>query len=212
VITQQDLDALWNFDDPRGSEQRLRNAAEADRDNADELLTQVARALGLQESYDAARELLDQIEDDQLPPATRVRIALERGRVENSAGHPEVALPLFDAARALADEHGLEFLHIDALHMLAITDREREAHWTAEAVLAAGAATDDRTRRWLVALHNNHGWTFYDDGDFLGATAEFERALEWAENIGSEAQQRYAREALDEARAAASRQSGWTGP
>ena len=48
-----DLRPLWNFDDPAGSEQRFRAAADV-AEGAERLvlLTQVARALGLQERYD----------------------------------------------------------------------------------------------------------------------------------------------------------------
>ena len=43
-----DLTELWNFDDPAGSEQRLRAAqVEAPETEAAVLQTQVARALGL---------------------------------------------------------------------------------------------------------------------------------------------------------------------
>lgn len=206
MIAQQRLDELWDFADPRASEQRLRAAAEDDPDNAVEWLTQVARALGLQEAYAEARQLLDRIDTPDLSSAARVRIALERGRVENSAGAPGQAVSHFDDARRLAERSGLQFLQVDALHMLAIADPDQEARWTTEGISVAAAAADDRTLRWLVSLHNNHGWTLYDNGDFTGAVAQFERALEWAEQVGSTTQQQYAREALQEARAAVDRQ------
>ncbi|MBO0811854.1 MAG: hypothetical protein J2P23_07380 [Microlunatus sp.] len=135
----------------------------------------------------------------------RVGIALERGRLANSSGHPDRAVPQFRAAAELAGRHGLEFLRIDALHMLAIADPEREPAWTAEATRAAEASQDSRTRRWLISLHNNHGWALYDAGDRDGAIAEFELTLEVAEAIGTATQQRYAHEALDEARRTATR-------
>jgi hypothetical protein len=62
VITQELLDELWDFGDPAGSERRL--AAEAasrahtDAERA-ELLTQQARALGLQERFGAGQALLE---------------------------------------------------------------------------------------------------------------------------------------------------------
>ena len=50
---------LWDFDDPAASEHRFREAA-VGSDRA-VMLTQVARALGLQEAYDAGHALLDEV-------------------------------------------------------------------------------------------------------------------------------------------------------
>lgn len=199
MISQQQLDELWDFDDAPGSESRLRAAAAtAAGAEADEYLTQVARSLGLQDRFDEARAVLDPISSSD--PAVATRVALERGRIENSAGRPDRAVPHFLNAAERADQHGLEFLQIDALHMLAITDADHEPELTAQAVALAEASTDDRTRRWLISLHNNHGWTLYEAGDRDGAIAEFELALELAEKIGTASQQQYAREALAEAK------------
>jgi hypothetical protein len=56
VITQELLDELWDFGDPAGSERRLASEAASqahtDAERA-ELLTQQARALGLQERFGA---------------------------------------------------------------------------------------------------------------------------------------------------------------
>lgn len=199
MITQQQLDELWDFGDPAASESRLRAAAaSAADDERSEYLTQVGRSLGLQERFDEARAVLDRIRSDS--PAVRTRLALERGRIENSSGHPDRAVPHFRSAVDLAEQYGLDFLMIDALHMLAIADADHEADWTARGLSAAATSDDPRTRRWLISLHNNHGWTLYDTGDRPGAVAEFELALELAESIGTPTQQQYAREALAEAR------------
>ena len=85
---------LWNFDDPESSEQRFRAEAEnADPDDRLVLMTQVARALGLQEKYDEGNAVLD----DLSPPEDEVavRIALERGRLFRSEDDPDQARPLF---------------------------------------------------------------------------------------------------------------------
>ncbi|MGL4255375.1 MAG: hypothetical protein ACRCSL_03510 [Microbacterium sp.] len=54
-----------------------------------ELETQVARALGLQERFDEADAVLSTT--PVLSAALTVRVALERGRVRNSAGDPAAA-------------------------------------------------------------------------------------------------------------------------
>ena len=61
-----------------------------------ELLTQIARAMGLQMRFDEAHALLDDAQALLTPdmPQAAVRVALERGRLINTAGagcHPSAA-------------------------------------------------------------------------------------------------------------------------
>jgi hypothetical protein len=201
VITQALLDELWDFSDPVASEARLRAAAESERD-ADaraELETQVARTLGLQERYDPADRVLDGIRSQSV--AVGVRVALERGRLRNSAGDPATAVPLFRAAAEGASGDEFVFLRVDALHMLAIADAEHSPAWTARALAVLDAGGDDRAQRWRVGLHNNAGWALFDAEDFVGAIAEFERARDAAVRWGTAQQLTWADEALAEARA-----------
>lgn len=203
MIGQDDLDALWDFDDPIGSQRRLRTAADASASpDREEYLTQVARSQGLQDRFAEARTLLDELDVAGVPDQVGVRIALERGRVENSAGQPARAVPLFVSAAERAAAAGLDFLRIDALHMLAIADPDGSRQWTDQALELAEAATDPRTRRWAVSLHNNRGWALIDAGDVEAAIVAFTAAVSWAEQVGTPLQQRYAREALAEARQA----------
>ncbi len=91
---------LWNFEDPAASEAAFRNAqTEIDRagDHAllMELLTQIARAQGLQRQYEAADATLAAVEASLRPDEVRARIryALERGRLLRSSGRPALARP-----------------------------------------------------------------------------------------------------------------------
>jgi tetratricopeptide (TPR) repeat protein len=204
MITQELLDELWDFSDPAGSERRF--AAEAaslahtDAERA-ELLTQQARALGLQERFGEGRALLDSL-GHEADAAARTRVKLEAGRLLNSAGNTEDAVIEFEEALTVARSGGLLFLEIDALHMLAIADRARSSERAAEAIDRALEAPDDRTRRWLVSLYNNLGCSSSEDGDLDQALAAFRRAQEWAELIGTEQQRVWAREAVEECAAA----------
>ena len=108
----------------------------------------------------------------------------------------------FEDAAALARSGGLLFLEIDALHMLAIADRARARERAAEAIDRALAAPDDRTRRWLVSLYNNLGCSYSEAGDLDQALAAFLQAQGWAERVGTEQQQAWAREAIQECAAA----------
>lgn len=199
-ISQDDLDALWDFSDPIASEAAFRGAiSSTDNPLSRAVLgTQLARALGLQERYDEADRVLEGI--DAPIPAIRARVALERGRLRNSGGHPEDAVGFFENAATVAEAAGEPFLLVDALHMLGIAQPERgEVHVAAAlAALDADPAPDGRTQRWRVALHNNRGWALFDDGELTAALQEFEQALRDAEQYGTEQQQGWAREAIEE--------------
>jgi tetratricopeptide (TPR) repeat protein len=204
VITQELLDELWDFDDPAGSEQRFA-VEEASQSHTDseraELVTQRARALALQRRFADGHALLDSL-GDPADAVVRTRVALETGRLLNSAGRPAEAVPEFEAAARTAETAGLLFLQIDALHMLAIADETRPGEWAAQAIGLALAAPEDRTRRWLVSLHNNLGWWHFDGGRLTEALGNFRQAQEWAEHVGNEQQRVWAREAIDECVAA----------
>lgn len=188
-----DPSVLWDFDDPAGSETRFREAADL-AEGADRLvlLTQVARAIGLQGRYDEAHAVLDDlaVEDDEV--ATRV--ALERGRLHRSSGHPEESVPHFESAAATARETGLEVLHVDALHMLALVAPAEEALERHHAALAVARASEDEAARdWDASLLNNIGMTHADAEDWGAALAAFEEALEARERIGDDGRSRVAR-------------------
>jgi len=200
-ISQEDLDALWNFSDPVASEAAFRGAISATDEPVSRAVlgTQLARALGLQERYDEADRVLEGI--DAPVPAIRARVALERGRLRNSGGHPEDAVAFFENAASVAEAANEPFLLVDALHMLGIADAARgEVHTTRalEVLDALDAASDRRTQRWRVSLHNNRGWALFDAGELTAALQEFEQALRDAEEYGTEEQRRWAREAIEE--------------
>ncbi|KQN89065.1 hypothetical protein [Arthrobacter sp. Leaf69] len=199
MLEQKSLDQLWNFDDPAGSEARFRAAAgdeSYDADEQAELATQLGRAIGLQGRYDEADALLDSIDADE--PTVAVRVLLERGRLLNTSGHAEMAVPLFEQAAELADHLSEEFLAVDALHMLAIADAAHAETWTRSALEYASTVHDPRTKRWMVSLHNNLGWTLHEAGRFTEALVEFQLAEQWAERVGTPQQLVRAQEAIAE--------------
>ena len=110
-----EFDALWNFDDPAGTETRFREMLSKARESSNqeyaaELLTQIARAQGLQQKFAEAQATLDEV-DALLKPgmkSAKVRTLLERGRVLNSSRNAEEAMPGFTEALRLAQDSGLE--------------------------------------------------------------------------------------------------------
>jgi len=193
MSTMTDPSELWDFDDPAGSEQRFRKAVEtAEGTDRLVLLTQAARALGLQERYDEGHAVLDELSVSD--PQVATRVALERGRLLRSGGDPEAARPHFEAAATTAREAGLQALHVDALHMVALVapveDRQR---LTEEALAVARGATDQAARDWDASLLNNLGMVHADAGDWPTALATFEQALAARERIGDPGRTRVAK-------------------
>ena len=175
---------LWDFDDPAASGERFLDAAEqADEPDRTAWLTQYARALGLQERYSDAHKVLDRLSSTDALAATY--LDLERGRLLNSSGRADDARPIFESAARTAEAAGLDALHVDALHMVAIVAPPEEQHEVnARALAVARASSDQRARDWDASLLNNIGMTYADAGDFDQALATFQEALAARERIG----------------------------
>lgn len=176
------IDGLWDFDDPAASEGRFRDSlAAATGDERLELLTQVARAQGLQRRFADAHRTLDEVDGDlaQASPRVHIRSLLERGRVYRSSGSNDQATTPFRAAFERATRAQEPGLAVDAAHMLALTvvdPVEREA-WHERGIALADASDDPAARRWLPSLRNNLGWSRFEAGRHVEALNEFERAL-----------------------------------
>jgi tetratricopeptide (TPR) repeat protein len=197
MLTQQTLDQLWDFEHPEIAEARFRAAMSEDRFDPDEraeLGTQLGRAIGLQGRFEEADAVRDAIDGDE--PTVAVRVLLERGRVLNSSGHAEMAVPLLEQAAELADHLSEEYLAVDALQMLAAADTAHAETWTRSALEYASTVHDDRTRRWLAALHIKLGWILHHAGRCTEAMVEFQLAEQWAVRVGTPQQQQLAREAI----------------
>jgi tetratricopeptide (TPR) repeat protein len=184
---------LWDFADPADSEQRFRDvAATAPEPVRTHALTQVARALGLQERYDEGHAVLDALSPGDAE--SRVRLALERGRLLRSAGEDVVSRTFFEQASHEAQRAGLDELAVDALHMIALVvepaDR-LDAHY--QALARAKASDDPAARDWDASILNNIGMAHADAGDHGGALAAFEDALEARLRIGDPDRTRVAR-------------------
>ncbi len=138
-----DLDQLWDFQSPVGSEQRFQQAlGTASGSDAIILQTQIARTYGMRKDFARAREILFGIQTSaaQTGGEAAVRFFLELGRTYASGAHDPTVLSSADktAARnayleafALAETSRLDGLAIDALHMLAFVDTEpvQQLHW-----------------------------------------------------------------------------------
>lgn len=196
------LDRAWDFDRPAESEARFRAKLSVLPPGSVarlELLTQVARAQGLQRNFDAARATLDEVHRalPGTPDRVTVRYLLERGRVYNSSQQAAKALPLFREALERARSAGEDFLAIDAAHMLGIAaPADERLQWDLEAIAMTEASSDPRARHWLASLYNNIGWAYHDRGDYSTALAYFDKALPAWEARGGERNVVFARWAI----------------
>jgi tetratricopeptide (TPR) repeat protein len=177
---KDDLRPLWDFGDLDATEARFTERLDAEQDDAlrAELLTQLARVDGLRGDFGAGEERLREAEALAGTSARAgVRIDLERGRLRNSSGDPEAALPLFVRATGSADEQGELFIAADAAHMAAIAapTRDERLSWTKRGITLAESG--DGGRYWVGPLLNNLGWDQYEAGEHEAALESFEQAL-----------------------------------
>ena len=183
-----DIRALWDFDDPARSEVVFReHLAGASRDEALSLQTQIARTYGLRSRFDEAHAVLDRVEPDLATagPEPTVRYLLERGRTWRSSGKPDQARALFLRAVDIATAANLEYLAIDAMHMVAIVEpAEQQMAWNQRALAAAAQAADPAARQWQASLANNIGVTLHEQGRYDEALASFRTALAARERMG----------------------------
>jgi tetratricopeptide (TPR) repeat protein len=200
-----DFDSLWNYDRPDETEAKFREIlAQAETLGGDkryqaELLTQIARAEGLQKRFEEGHRTLDRANAmlEPVSPRIEVRSLLERGRLFNSSGNPSQAIPLFQKAFGNAEAAGEDALAVDAAHMLGICETpQRAMEWNLRALAAAEASGNPKVRRWAGALLNNIGWTHHDQKEFAKALDFFNRALAFREDQGNAREIRIARWAV----------------
>lgn len=189
-----DFDALWDYNDAAKTEATFRTLipeAEASGNTSYhvQLLTQIARAEGLQRKFDEAHRTLDAAEGmltDDLVVA-RIRYLLERGRVTNSSGQREESKPYFLDAWNLAVKSGEDFYAVDAAHMMGIVEPpDEQLEWNEKAIDLAEKSADEKARGWLGSLYNNTGWSYHDSGEYEKALDMFEKTLAWYEEKGDQ--------------------------
>ena len=182
-----EFDALWDYNDPGQTELKFRELIPVAKESGDisyyaQLLTQIARAEGLQRKFEEAHNTLDTVEamlTDELVVA-RIRYLLESGRVHNSSNQPDESKPCFLEAWELGLEHGEDYYAVDAAHMMGIVEPpEKQLEWAAKAMELAEKSEDERARNWLGPLYNNTGWSYHDLGEYDKALELFEKSLKF---------------------------------
>lgn len=185
------VDSGWNFQDPAASEANFldlieRGQALGDSAYVVETMTQLARSIGMQRRFDEAHSVLNEVESmlTEDMPLARVRLLLERGRANNSGGDSAGSIEHFEEALSISRSFDLEYLAVDAAHMLGIVEQPDNAiRWNETAIEMAEAAEDERARTWLGPLYNNLAWTYNDLGKHEDALALFEKDILFRESL-----------------------------
>ena len=199
MASQIDFDSLWDYAKPDETEKKFREMLQhlSQEDAiALELLTQIARAQGLQRRFDEAHKTLDLVEKKLStdPSRAKIRYLLERGRVFNSSGQVEKARPWFEQAEETATQISEDFYAVDAMHMLAIlADPPQSLVLNLRAIQRAESSTQEKARNWLGSLYNNMGWSYHDLGDYETALEIFQKGEAWQKSKGRVNQTRIAK-------------------
>ncbi|MGB3019498.1 MAG: tetratricopeptide repeat protein, partial [Ignavibacteria bacterium] len=184
-----DFDSLWNYNDPAATETKFREILPQIKESGNiseylQLLTQIARTLGLRRMFDESHKLLDEVEpqlNDSLPKA-KVRYLLERGRTFNSSDKISEARELFLQAYDLAASAKEDNLAVDAAHMMGIVESDdKSVEWNEKAMEIAEASSDPKANKWLGSLYNNLGWTYFEMKQYERALDLFRKDAVWYE-------------------------------
>lgn len=198
------IERLWQYNNPKESESRfhafldsLKSSSDKyDHDFAAEILTQIARAQGLQGKFKQGLESIYKAESEIKSTSGRgwVRILMEKGRLYNSSGNGDKALPLFLEAWQLASQKRFDYLAIDAAHMLGIvSEPSQQNEWNLKALALAESSTMSEAKNWLGPLYNNIGWSYHDNGEYEKALEFFEKGESWRKQMGESESLRIAR-------------------
>ena len=193
-----DVAPLWKFSDPAGSEKRFREAlATASGDDAIELQTQIARTWGLRGDFEQARRILAGVEPGiaKAGASAQVRYHLELGRTWASPAHPpeqvtperrERARAEYTAAFEKAKAAKLDYLALDALHMMVMVDPSpaEQMAWNEKALAYLEASPQAEAKKWEGPLRNNLGYAYHLAGRYDEAIVQFRLSLAAYERDG----------------------------
>lgn len=192
TMAKEPINKLWDFNDPKLSESRFRGRlADEEKENAPlvermEILTQVARAEGLQQKFDEAHKTLDTVEATLASLNSTyldTRYYLERGRAFNSSGKKEEAKQEFLKAIESGKKGGHDYYTIDGIHMMAVADEPaKQLDWTELGIAMAEASSEDRAKLWLGTFYNNSGWTYFGMKEYQKALDLFIKNEKFAES------------------------------
>lgn len=189
-----DFDQLWDYEKPAATEMNFRELLANAENNPSytlQLLTQIARAQGLQGKFEEAQRTLSTVDAGMInDPIVKTRYLLEYGRVLNSSGQREKSREYFVQAYETGLAAQADFYTVDAAHMMAIIepDPDEQLAWNEKALVLAAKSEDARAQKWAGSLYNNLGWTYHERGEYEKALNTFQKALAFRQQHGNERQ------------------------
>ncbi|HRK59655.1 MAG TPA: hypothetical protein PLI74_08435 [Candidatus Kapabacteria bacterium] len=186
LANSQDIDALWDYMDPIKSEQCFTQAIAQINPGTlpllyAELLTQRARAIGLQQQYERAFATLADADAliNNTSSVALVRYYLEYGRLLHSSRTSHANEYLLKSY-TLAIELHEDFYAIDAAHMLGIIEKGLQSlEWNTIAIDIAEKSIHPRAKKWLGSLYNNTAWTYFFSENYQKAYTIFQKSKAW---------------------------------
>ena len=160
----QNFDAMWDYQHPDSTEIKFAEILPLLTDSPEttydaeyhvELLTQIARAQGMQGKFDEAGRTLETTDSilTKNMKTGKIRYLLEKGRILNSSGKREASKPVFLEAYDFGKENTLDYYTLDAAHMMGIVEPpEKQLDWSLKAMKIAEASSDQRCKGWLGTL------------------------------------------------------------
>jgi tetratricopeptide (TPR) repeat protein len=202
TVSLPDFDSLWDFSNLEKTGVAFDDLIPLAKESGNQeyflqLLTQIARAQGLQKDFVEAHLTLDEVQEGITAdtPVTKIRYFLERGRVFNSSKETPNALVMFARAYELAVEGHQDNLAVDAAHMMAIAEADgaKKMEWNQKALALAEKSQDPKANAWLGSLYNNVAWTYHASEKFEEALALFKKAQAFRESKGQASSLRIAK-------------------
>ncbi len=194
INPMQNFNAMWDYQKPDQTEQlflsvlkTVKNSAETsyDRNYHVELLTQIARAQGMQGKFELAEQTLNSADSliTENTKTGKIRFLLEKGRLLNSSDKREDAGSIFLQAYNYGTAQKLDFYTLDSIHMLAIVESpEKQLAWNLKAINIAANSDDMRCKSSLGTLYSKVGWRYHDLADYAKAMEYFQDGLEYRQN------------------------------
>ncbi len=187
-----DIDTLWDYSNPKQTEILFKDLLKDYPKEGEwtiSLKTQLARAMGMQQKFDSATAVLDDVEGELKKDMAEAntRYNLEMGRVVFSSGDRDKAREYFQRAIDISEGGDIPMLYLDALHMMAmVLPPEEGIKYNLMSIEYIEKSENDVLSGWLGPLYNNTAWTYNDLGEYDKAMKLFLKDAEFRQAIGDD--------------------------
>lgn len=182
------FDYIWQaLEDPADIEAALQSTYDDNHDQLTrsflaQLLTQIARARGMQDKLREAQAALDKAKWESSDKVAVIRMEVETARLRRVQGKDVEATTLLKKVYETAEGAPLDYFKADAAHILYLVEPDKgpkDAKTWEDAVLKiARDSVNVKTRRWAAVVLTDQGWKIFNEGRAIEALPLFEEALE----------------------------------